>query len=77
VHEANARFVKGDPTDLAARIDYWLDHPEQRITQGRFNRLFAEAFRHDKTARTLMTFYDEVLREEEPPSPRARLTGTS
>jgi glycosyltransferase involved in cell wall biosynthesis len=77
VHEASARFVKGDPADLAARIDYWLDHPEQRVTQGRFNRLFAEAFRHDKTAGTLMTFYDDMLRVEEPSSQRARRNGTS
>ena len=76
IHEANARFAMGDPEDLANRIDYWLSHPEQLKAQGRFNRLFAQAHSHDKTAERLMGFYDEVLAEEMPQASQARLTGT-
>ena len=76
IHEANARFAMGDPDDLAARIDYWLTHPEQRLSQGRFNRLFAQAHAHDKTSERLMGFYEEVLLDEMPETAQARRTGT-
>ena len=77
IHEANARFSMGDPTDLADRIDYWMDHPDLRLAQGRFNRLFAEAHAHDKTSERLMAFYEEVLSEDAPLTIEPRLTGTS
>jgi glycosyltransferase involved in cell wall biosynthesis len=76
IHEANARFSMGDATDLANQIDHWLDHPELRQNQGRFNRLFAEAHAHEKTSEALMGFYEEVLREGLPEATQPRLTGT-
>ena len=78
VHEANARFVMGDPADLAERIDYWLEHPEQRASQGRFNRLFAQALGHERTSQALASFYDELLAGNQGATPGFReLTGTS
>lgn len=77
IHEANARFHKGDPADLAERIDYWLERPEARESQGRFNRLFAEAMTHDKATQRLMTFYDDVLGGSVPEALEPQLTGTS
>ncbi len=78
VHEANARFVKGDPADLAERIDYWLARPDERERQGQFNRLFARNLSHDRTAQSLRSFYEEILdiRPRVTPEPR-KLTGTS
>ncbi len=76
IHETNARFSMGDPVDLAKRIDYWLARPELCLTQGRFNRLFAQAHAHDKTSARLMRFYEEVLSEGVPESDSPPLTGT-
>lgn len=76
IHETNARFSMGDPADLAHRIDYWMDHPELRLSQGRFNRLFAEAYAHDRMSSRLMSFYQEVLSEDPSEAARPRLTGT-
>lgn len=78
VHEANSRFVKGDPADLAERIDHWLDHPDQSERQGRSNRLFAQALTHDSTAGTLRNFYREIVSgRARAPEELQRLTGTS
>lgn len=76
IHEANARFAMGDPADLAQRIDYWVERPDLRRSQGRFNRLFAQAHAHDKTSERLMRFYEEVLAENQPEATEPRLTGT-
>ncbi len=76
IHEANARFTMGDAADLAARIDYWMDNPDLRRSQGRFNRLFAQAHAHDKTSAKLMSFYEEVLATDAPEESQPRLTGT-
>lgn len=76
IHEAQARFRKGEPADLAERIDYWLGQPEARAAQQRFNRLYARSLSHDKAADRLMTFYDDVLREV-PAEMQARMNGTS
>ena len=76
IHEANARFAMGDPADLAARIDYWLDHPDACLSQGRFNRQFARAYSHDTTSQKLMDFYDGVRSEGLSEATAPRLTGT-
>ncbi len=76
IHEANARFAMGDPADLAKRIDYWMDHPERRLAQGRSNRQDAQAHAHERTSERLMRFYEEVLADELPEATRPRLTGT-
>ena len=76
IHEAHARFRKGDSADLAERIDYWLDNPEARSTQRRFNRLYAQSLSHDRVADRLMALYDEVLREL-PVDVQAQMNGSS
>lgn len=77
IHEANARFHKGDAADLAERIDYWLDHPEARASQGRLNRLFAQAMTHERVTQRLMTFYDDVLGPGVPEAEESQRTGTT
>jgi glycosyltransferase involved in cell wall biosynthesis len=78
VHEVNARFVRGEPADLARRIDYWLEHPEQSAIQGRLNRQFAESLRHDSAARKLKSFYQDVLAQApQAASAKPRLTEAS
>ena len=77
VHESLARFRKGDPADLADRIDYWLADPETREAQRRLNRLFARAHSHDRAAGRLMAVYDELLGETRSLAPEERRTGTS
>jgi glycosyltransferase involved in cell wall biosynthesis len=76
IHEANARFAMGDPVDLAERIDYWMANPDLRVSQGRFNRTFAQAHAHDKTSDRLMSFYEEVLSEGPAEAMGPRLAGT-
>lgn len=76
VHEASARFRMGDSEDLAQRIDYWLDRPASRETQGRLNRLFAQTLSHDKAVERLMTVYDDVLQGKAVDTLEQR-TGTS
>ncbi|HEY5647511.1 MAG TPA: glycosyltransferase [Pseudomonadales bacterium] len=77
IHEAHSRFRKGDPADLAERIDYWLSMPEARDAQQRFNRLYAQSLSHDKAAHRLMTFYDDVLSRRVPDPVSARMTAAS
>lgn len=76
IHEAHARFRKGDSADLAERIDYWLGQPEARSAQQRFNRLYAQSLSHDKVAGRLMSLYGEMLRDV-PVDVQTRMIGTS
>ncbi len=76
IHEAHSRFHKGDPADLAERIDYWLDHPDARETQQRFNQLYARSLAHDKAVGRLASLYDDTLRDVSSVEP-AQMNGSS
>lgn len=77
IHEAEARFRKGEPQDLAQRIDHWLEHPEAREAQRRFNRLYAQARSHDSAAVRLQSFYDDLAGRPAVGTVGTQMTGVS
>ena len=51
-----------DPQDLAAQVEYLLDHPERRQEMGRAARAFAREQSWEKIFQRLFKSYDEVIR---------------
>lgn len=56
-----ARFSLGNVEDLARKIDYWIDHPLDRIAQGQSNRQHAESYSHHTSVRKLRALYRSLL----------------
>lgn len=78
IHEEQARFGKGDPADLARRIDYWYAHPGEAATRGEANRQFARTLSHGRAVRTLVELYDGMIDTTGAEVvERPQLTGTS
>lgn len=61
VTNERARFRCGDASDLTEKIDYWLDHRDQRLLQGAANRQYAFGLSHQRSVARLLALYDEVL----------------
>lgn len=57
VTDPASRFRAGDPGDLAARMDHWLDDAEARAASGAANRHWAETLRHQHLAQRLADCY--------------------
>ena len=55
------RFHASDPTDLAAKLDDWLERPEELAAEGIANRTFAEGFAHARSVEALVAAYREVV----------------
>lgn len=62
-------FPSGNARELAARIDYWIEHPDER---NRMAQVYADTIREfslDKSARALIAMYRQVL-SSDPRCPR-------
>jgi len=57
--DGRSLFRPGDSRDLAAHIDYWLDHPEERETMGRRYAESADKYRLD----TSVSQFETMLRD--------------
>ena len=58
--DGRSLFMPGNPKDLARAIDYWIEHPEERIQMGR--RYAEEAKKY--TLAEVVTKFEEMLNEE-------------
>lgn len=54
-------FPCGNSDVLAARIDYWFEHPQERISASKKMQKKAEALTVKKSAEKLLELYNEVL----------------
>jgi 1,2-diacylglycerol 3-alpha-glucosyltransferase len=61
VTDAPRRFHAQDPADLAAKIDAWLDRPEDLAAQGAANRRIAEGFAHARSVEALVGVYGAAM----------------
>lgn len=77
LHE-NSLFKAGDAEDLAQKIDYWIEHPEERKN---FSKHYAElglAMGVDRTSRQLEQLYEDAIAKHKevgypkPPKPKAK-----
>ena len=58
--DGRSLFMPGDPKDLARAIDYWLDHPEERLEM---EERYRQAGRRYSLAASV-TAFEEMLNEE-------------
>ena len=61
------RFHASDPRDLAAKLDDWLERPEDLAAEGVSNRAFAEGFAHARSVEALVEAYEAVVKRPSPP----------
>lgn len=57
----NCLFSAGDPRSLAEKIDYWIEHPEERLKMSRIYAEKAEDMRVSKCAMEMEKLYREVI----------------
>ena len=74
---ASSRFQSGNATDLALHIDYWFEHADERILQGRRNRQFARSHTLEESVEGLMAIYGEMADVVGIDGMASQLTGAS
>jgi glycosyltransferase involved in cell wall biosynthesis len=77
ITDPDRRFRSHDAPDLTAKLDAWLDRPDDLAAQGRANRAFAQGFSHAASVQALLKVYGEALGADATardldPAPRAR-----
>jgi glycosyltransferase involved in cell wall biosynthesis len=55
------RFRAGDPADLAARIDYWIEHPEELDAAREAHRQIGLAHSLEESVAKLVQVYLETI----------------
>ena len=58
--DGRSLFMPGNPKDLARAIDYWLDHPEERLHMEEQYRLAGRKY----SLAASVTAFEEMLNEE-------------
>ena len=53
----------GDPKDLAKKIDYWIEHPEEKAKQSKEYVKFMDDFKIDKCMDKMEEMFKYVLEE--------------
>jgi glycosyltransferase involved in cell wall biosynthesis len=61
VNGPRSLFRNGDSLDLAAKIDYWLAHPDEKLQECRSNREWARHRSHKGSVALMASVYDEFL----------------
>lgn len=56
-------FTAGDAADLAAKIDYWIEHPEERALFSEKYASEADSLRVHDTVKELLKLYEDVIRK--------------
>lgn len=59
--DGRSLFRPGDSRDLAAHIDYWLNHPEERETMGRRYAAMAEQYRLETSVSQFETMLQDAI----------------
>ena len=57
-------FPTQDPRALAARIDYWLDHPEERVKMGLKYAESTEQYDIHKSIEALVAMFELARKEK-------------
>ena len=60
-----SKFKERDPKDLAAKIDYWLDHPQERKTEAKKYIGLGEQYNIDYSIKQIIKMYEDVLAKHE------------
>mgnify|MGYP001172745580 CR=1 FL=1 len=58
-------FKAGDPEDLARKIDYWIDHPEERKLYKQKYAKFAEKYKLSNCMDQMVRLYETILANHE------------
>ena len=56
-------FREKDPKDLAQKMDWWLDHPQERWEQGKLYAKSMEEYDIAKSAAKLIEMFKEAVAE--------------
>ena len=64
-------FPAKDPRALAARIDYWLDHPEERAKMGPLYAESTEQYDIHKSIEALIAMFELARKDKETPQTQA------
>lgn len=59
-------FVAGDSDDLARRMDYWFDHPDERAEMERRYAQQGERYRIDRCVEKMEEMFREAIAEQPP-----------
>lgn len=62
IHEKSL-FTAGKPKDLAARIDYWIEHPEEKAEYEKLYSARGEKFNIDNCVYQIEDMYREAINE--------------
>ena len=56
-----SKFKERDPKDLAAKIDYWLEHPQERKAEANKYIGLGEKYNIDYSIKQIIKMYEDVL----------------
>lgn len=63
--DERSTFDVNDPQALAARIDYWIEHPEERDRMAQLYADHAREYSLNKSAKALIKMYNQALGNQE------------
>jgi len=55
--DERAKFKSGDAKDLSLKLDYWIEHPPERMMLANKNRNYIQAYRHEACVAKLLELY--------------------
>lgn len=61
--DENSLFRADDPKDLAAKIDYWIEHPQEKALLGQRYAKFGDGFRVSESVKKAEFFFWETIRD--------------
>ena len=61
--DENSLFRAGDARSLAERIDYWIEHPQERLETGRRHALEVDRMRVSRCVTEMESLYQEVIKD--------------
>lgn len=57
-------FAHGDPQDLARKIDYWIEHPQERAAMSRRYAQYGESFSVEASVAQIEEVYRQTIEDE-------------
>lgn len=62
--DGRSLFKAEDPKDLAEKIDYWIEHPEERLAMGRRYAESAKQYSIESSISKMEALYGQIIEEE-------------
>lgn len=59
----NNLFKRADPKDLAKKIDYWIEHPEEKAELGKEYMEYAKKFNIDSCIDAMVGMFNDAINE--------------